>query len=124
MPHPGPPVQAKIVRIQDEQYQFSPQGSQSAYVSSEFAEEDDYYSAHFGSPADDQQAEKYYHEEGDYDYCYASIAEGTEEQLTANVNQPNRPLHSAYLSAGIESPSSMARIHKMPMTPVPKLIEH
>ena len=82
MPHPGPPVQAKIVRIQDEQYQFGPQGSQSAYVSNEFAEEDDYYSAHFGSPADDQQTEEYYQEEGGYDYCYASIVEGIEELPT------------------------------------------
>ncbi len=34
------------------------------------------------------------------------------------------PFHSAYLSAGIESPYNMARIHKLPLSPIPGTVDH
>ena len=50
-------MHAKTVRIQDHHYQPEPQGSQSTFVSNEFVEEDDYYSAHLGATAEDMQEE-------------------------------------------------------------------
>ena len=124
VPHAGPPIQTKIVRIQDEQYQFAPQGPQSAFVSIEFAEEDDYYNAHLGAAAEDLQEEEYYHDDHEYDYCYVGIAEDSEEPPASNTGQMIIPFHSAYLSAGIESPSNMARIRKLPLSPIPDTVDH
>ena len=93
-------------------------------MSTDFADEDDYYNAHFGSPAGDPQDDDYCQEEEVFDHCYVGIAEVTGESLTASASPLGQPIHSAFLSAGVESPSSMARIHKMPITPVPDLIEH
>ena len=77
----------KTVRIHDRHYQPEHQGSQSAFVSNEFAEEDDYYSAHLGATAEDPQDEGYYQDECDYDYCYVGIAEDTEEPPVNNTGQ-------------------------------------
>ena len=118
----GPPTHARSVTIQDEPHHYPPRSSPSAFTSTEFADEDDYYGAHFGSPVDDQQGEEYHQDEDAYEHCYVGIAEDTEEPLTTGTQLPPLPFHSAYLSAGIESPSSMARIHKMAVTPVPNTI--
>ncbi len=40
-PHAGPPTYAKIVKTQEGHFQFTPQGNHSAFVSTEFEEEDD-----------------------------------------------------------------------------------
>ncbi len=112
------------MRIQDHHYQPDPQGSQSAFVSNEFAEEDDYYSAHLGATVEDLQDENYYQDDCDYDYCYVGIAEEIKEPPVSSTGQIIPPLHSAYLSAGIESPSNMARIRKMPLSPIPDTVDH
>jgi hypothetical protein len=84
MTHAGPPIHTKIVRIQDEQYQFAPHGSQSAFVSSEFAEEDDYYSAHLGAAAKELQDEEYY-QANEYDHCYAAITAENSDPPTSET---------------------------------------
>ena len=112
------------MRIQDHHYQPEHQGSQSAFVSNEFVEEDDYYCAHLGATGDDLQEEDYYPDGSDYDYCYVGIAEDAKEPPAGSVGQTTLPFHAAYLSAGIDSPSSMARIHKLPINPIPSTINH
>jgi hypothetical protein len=124
MTHAGQPVQTKIVRIQDEQYQFAPHGSQSAFVSNEFAEEDDYYNAHLGADVEDLQGEEYYQEDWAYDHCYAAITAETSDTPSSETGPTIAPFHSAYLSAGVESPSNMARIHKLPLSPIPNTVDH
>ena len=53
------PMATKTVRIHDTRYRPEVHGSQSAFTSNEFAEEDDYYGAHLGAAADDLQEEEY-----------------------------------------------------------------
>ena len=92
----------KTVRIHDHHYQPEHQGSQLAFVSNEFADEDDYYSAHLGATAGDPQDEGYHPDDYDYDYCYVGIAEEIKEPSIGTTSQITPPLHSAYLSARIE----------------------
>jgi hypothetical protein len=66
---------AKTVRIHDHHYQPEHQGSQSTFVSNEFAEEDDHYIAHLGATAEDPRDEGYYQDDCGYDYSYVGISE-------------------------------------------------
>ena len=123
-PHAVRPTHARGIRIQEDYLPAAPQVNHSAFVSTEFEEEDDYYSAHLGAAIDGQQEDDYYQDSAEYDYCYVSVAEDAEGTLSSSARQMPPSPHAAYLSAGIESPSSMARIHKMPISPVPSTVDH
>ncbi len=74
-------------------------------MSTEFADEDDYYSAHLGAAVEDLQEEEYYPDDHRYDCCYVSIAGDGEGPPIHRASQAVTPFHSAYLSAGFVSSS-------------------
>jgi hypothetical protein len=123
-PHAARPTHSRSIRSQGDYFQAAPQANHSAFVSTEFEEEDDYYSAHLGAAIDDYQEDDCYQDSAEYDCCYVSVAEDAEGTLSGGTRHVLPAPHSAYLLAGIESPSSMARIHKMPLNPVPSTVDH
>lgn len=121
---PLTPFQAQPIKAQDNR--VPPTISQSAFVSKEFADEDDYYNANLGATDLDPPPEDYgYQIDSTYGYCYVGIVDcdsGTDE-AEDNTSPPALPL-STYLSTRIESPTSMARLYKLPIRPFPTTIEN
>ncbi len=84
-PHAARVTHARGIRSQEDYFPITPQTNHSAFVSTEFEEEDDYYNAHLGAAIDDHEEDDYYQDNAKYDCCYVSVAEDAEGTLSGDT---------------------------------------
>lgn len=77
-----------------------------------------------GGAGADPPYDDYCQDDSSYDHCYVGIAEGADNALDDKAGNPVAPYHSVCLSSGIESPTSMAKFHTLPISPIPTTIDH